>query len=129
MWSHIYWYFEIRSNASYTAKLPIAVLIKTLEDTGVLQENSPHRFVNKEGFPWINVDCYYSTDGSFGRPDSYMDDFCTIISVVGSKNDPKNEQRYKHLLTDIAIRLNWELILESAGENGEDIVLRAITNI
>ncbi|MEC5145966.1 hypothetical protein UNH65_20575 [Chitinophaga sp. 180180018-2] len=52
MWSHLYWYYEIRGNEIYSQKLPTNDVLNVLENTGKLQRIDNQQFCNTENFPW-----------------------------------------------------------------------------
>ena len=126
MWSHLYWYYEIRGNAAYGLQLPTHIVLKALEDTGVLEMKSSQTYCNKGGFPWISVIAVNSNNGSYGLPEHFNSEQVNLIAVVGSKSAPENEQFYIKLLTGIAGKINWEFILEGDDDGNENVVLRAI---
>ncbi|MCF6407220.1 hypothetical protein L3C95_30265 [Chitinophaga filiformis] len=126
MWSALYWYYELRGDSTYSHQLPTDLVLKVLEETGVLLKKGKQLFYNAEGFPWIDVSVINSVDGSYGHPKDFNSKVVTLIAVVGSKGDPAYESLYMDLLMGIAEKLNWELIEEGAGDDGEDIVLRSV---
>lgn len=75
MWSHLYWYYEIRGNETYSQQL-------------------------------------LTND---------------VLAIIVSKSTPENETFYISLLTDIAEKINWELILEEDDNDNENVVLRKKT--
>lgn len=122
MWSHLYWYYEIRGNEIYSQKLPTNDVLNVLENTGKLQRIDNQQFCNTENFPWISVIAVYSHNGNYGRDEGFNSEWVNLIAIVGSKSNPENEILYVNMLTEIAEKINWELILE--GADGESVVLK-----
>lgn len=125
MWSPYCWYYEIRGNANYDLKLPTAHVLDVLEQTGNLRRNGAQSFVNKQGFPWIDLTCIYTTDGDYGRSETLENAWCTLIIVRGSKASDADVQHNEALLKDIASALNWECILEEGDDSEDEVVLLA----
>jgi len=119
MWSPFYWYYEIRYDEAYSQKLPTRVVLEVLEDIPVLQKKDNQAFCNQEGFPWIDILAVNSDNGNYGRPESFNSESVNLIAVVGSKSAPENEALYMALLTEIAEKINWELISEEGDDNQE----------
>lgn len=124
MWSPLYWYYEIRGNNTYSEKLPTDDVLTVLKNTGKLQLTGNQQFCNVVNFPWISVTAVNSDNGSYGRAADFNSEWVNLIVIVGSKFNPENEIRYIGLLTEIAEKINWELILEEDDDDNEDVVLR-----
>lgn len=124
MWSPLYWYYEIRGNKIYSERLPTDDVLSVLKNTGKLQPVSNRQFCNIESFPWISVTAVNSNNGNYGNPADFNSEWVNLIVIVGSKSNPENEILYVSLLTEIAEKINWELILEEDDNDNEDVVLR-----
>lgn len=124
MWSHLYWYYEIRGDETYSQKLLTSDVVTALENTGKLRRTGHQRFSNLENFPWINLVAVNSKGGNYGRDEDFNSERVNLIAVVGSKSNPENERMYVALLTKIAENINWELILEEDDDHNENVVLR-----
>lgn len=124
MWSPLYWYYEIRGDNTYRQRLLTSDVINILNTMGELRQVDNQRFSNTAGFPWITVSVINSSNGNYGREEDFNSEWVTLIAVVGSKSAPQNEALYVKLLTEIAEKLNWELILEEDEDGNEDVVLR-----
>ena len=74
-------------------------------------------------FPWVDLVAVNSNMGNFGSDASINSKTVNLIAIVGSKQYPENEQHYIDVFTEVAQKLNWELILEADDECNEDIVL------
>jgi len=129
MWSPLYWYFELRSDDTYSRQLPTDLVLKVLEGTGVLLRKEKQLFYNVEGFPWIDVSAINSRNGCYGNFQDFNSELVNLIAVIGSKSDPSYESLYIDLLMGIAEKLNWELIKEGEGDDGEDLVLRNVFQV
>ncbi|NML42011.1 hypothetical protein HHL17_32800 [Chitinophaga sp. G-6-1-13] len=124
MWSPLYWYYEIRSDRSYSQRILTGDVLNVLNNTGELQRIDKQEFGNIERFPWISVVAVNSNNGNYATYAGYKSRWINLIAVVGSKSDPRNETLYVSLLARIAEKLNWELILEEDEDGNEDVVLR-----
>ncbi|TWF42917.1 hypothetical protein FHW36_102679 [Chitinophaga polysaccharea] len=124
MWSYLYWYYEIRGNATYNQKILTSEVLNVLENTGKLCRTAHQQFSNLENFPWINIVAVHSKDGNYGRDEDFNSEWVNLIAVVGSKSNPENEALYVTLLTQIAENIHWELILAGGDDHNENIVLR-----
>jgi hypothetical protein len=124
MWSHLYWYYEIRGNETYSQRLLTNDVLHVLDNTGKLQRIDNQRFSNIASFPWISVIAVNSHNGSYGRAEDFNSEWVNLIAIVASKSNPEDEPLYVNLLTEIAEKLNWELILEEDDDDNENIVLR-----
>lgn len=124
MWSHLYWYYEIRGSETYSQRLSTNDVLKVLENTGKLHRRGNQEFCNIENFPWISVVAVNSHNGNYGRDADFNSQWVNLIAIVGSKSNPENEILYVSMLTEIAEKINWELILEEDDNNNENIVLR-----
>lgn len=127
MWSHLYWYYEIRGNETYSQSVLTSDVLNILDNTGKLKRTGNQQFSNIEGFPWISVLAVNSDDGSYGRHENFNSERVNLIAVVGSKSNPENEILYVNLITEIAEKINWELILEKDDDDNENVVLRKKT--
>ncbi|WP_436491527.1 hypothetical protein [Chitinophaga sp. ARDCPP14] len=127
MWSHLYWYYEIRGNETYSQQLLTNDVLSVLENTGKLKAKGNQEFCNMEGLPWINVTAINSRNGSYGRAEDFNSEWVNLIAIIGSRSTPENETFYISLLTDIAEKINWELILEEDDNDNENVVLRKKT--
>lgn len=124
MWSPLYWYYEIRGNENYSQRLPTHDVLNVLDNTGKLQPTGHQQFRNIENFPWIDVIAVNSDNGSYGSKEHLNSEWINLIAIVGSKSNPENEALYVSLLTEIAEKINWELILETDDDDHENVVLR-----
>lgn len=124
MWSHIYWYYEIRGDNTYSEKLLTNDVLAILKNTGQLRPTGNQQFCNIEAFPWISVIAVNSHNGNYGKSEDFNSEWVNLIAVTGSKSNPGNEVLYINMLTEIAEKINWELILEEDDNGNEDIVLR-----
>lgn len=124
MWSHLYWYYEIRGNETYSQRLLTSDVLNVLGNTGKLRQTGHQQFSNQENFPWISIVAVNSTGGNYGRDEDFNSEWVNLIAIVGSKSDPENEAAYVSLLTRIAESINWELILEEDDDHNENVVLR-----
>lgn len=124
MWSHLYWYYEIRGNEIYSQRLLTNDVLDILENTGKLQRIGNQQFSNIESFPWISVIAVSSHNGNYCRDADFNSEWVNLIAIVGSKSSPENEILYVNMLTEIAEKINWELILEEDDNDNENIVLR-----
>ena len=104
MQSNLYWYYEIRKDATYLYSLPTKEVLKALEDTMILQKTTSQSYCNKEGVPWMNIAVVNSDKGNYGREEHFNSEHVNMISVVGSKSSPENEHFYINMLT--AVRKN-----------------------
>ncbi|MEZ2440249.1 hypothetical protein AB6805_00905 [Chitinophaga sp. RCC_12] len=127
MWSHLYWYYEIRGNETYSQQLLTNDVLSVLENTGKLKAKGNREFCNMEGLPWISVTAINSHNGSYGRAEDFNSEWVNLIAIIGSKSTSENENFYISLLTDIAEKINWELILEEDDNDNENVVLREKT--
>ncbi|MBO9732481.1 MAG: hypothetical protein J7623_27815 [Chitinophaga sp.] len=123
MWSNLYLYYEIRGSSDYSQQLHTDMVLKVLENTGVLVKVAPRQFCNIDTFPWMNITAIYTKDGNYGRPESFNSKWVTMLAITASKSDPELEAVYVQLLSDIAAKLHWELILEMDDEGNEDVIL------
>jgi hypothetical protein len=126
MWSTLYWYYEVRGDATYTRSLPTATVLRVLESTGALKKKERQTFVNKDDYPWMEIVVVDSDNGNFGSKKHFNSKTVNLISVVASRRTPENEAFYVAFFSGIAEQLNWEFILESDDDGNEDVVLRAI---
>lgn len=124
MWSPFYWYYEIRGNETYSQRLPTNDVLNVLDNTGKLQRTGNQQFSNTENFPWISVIAVNSDNGNYGRKEHFNSEWINLIAIVGSKSNPGNEGLYVSMLTEIAEKINWELILEEDDDDNENVVLR-----
>lgn len=127
MWSNYYWYFQIRGNSNFSVRIPTTKVISILESKKYLQRDGVQSFKNIGSLPWIQICCVFTEDGSFGRPESLENEWCTMIDILGSKNFPDSLEYYSKVLSDIADDLDWELVLECDDDENENVVLRAIS--
>lgn len=123
MWSDRFSYYNIRSDANYSQSLPTIDVVKVLEATSVLKRKGPQEFVNNEDFPWVSLTCVNCNNGNFAHNEGDKSNLTSLITVVASKQNPLDENRYVELLRCIAIALNWELILEEDDSGNEEVVL------
>lgn len=124
MWSPFYWYYEIRGNETYSQRLPTNDVLNILDNTGKLQRIGNQQFRNTADFPWISVIAVNSDNGNYGRKEHFNSEWINLIAIVGSKSNPENEGLYVSMLTEIAEKINWELILEEDDDDNENVVLR-----
>lgn len=99
-------------------------VLNILDNTGKLQRTGNQQFSNIESYPWISIVAVNSDNGSYGRDEHFNSEWVNLIAVVGSKSNPENEILYVNMLTEIAEKINWELILEEDDDNNENVVLR-----
>ena len=123
MWSHLYWYYEIRGNNTYSEKLLTSDVLNVLENTGKLRSTGNQQFCNIDPFPWISVTAVNSDNGNYGSAADFNSEWVNLIVIVGSKSNPENENLYVSMLTEIAEKINWELILEEDDDGNANIVL------
>lgn len=123
MWSPLYRYYDIRSDAEYLQELPSDEIGKILEDTGLLFRTGNQTFTNAEGFPWIQIIYAESDKGDFGVDTRYTSTFSNLIAVVTSRYRQEDEKRYLDILLQIAKKLGWELVLDEDDEGNEDVVI------
>jgi len=123
MWSTFYLYYNIRSDNGHSKHLSTKTIIKVLENTGVLKNTGPQKFVNKETFPWIEICCVNAINGNYSFNNNDSTELCNLISVVASKRNPAELNKYVRLLTQVAEYLNWELSLEEDDDGNEDVIL------
>ncbi len=123
MWSPYYWYFEIRGKYNYTVKLPTSQVVAMLDAKPWLQKGGHQSYENVDTDPWMTLSCIYSEDGNFGSHSSLNNEWCTLITIVGSKNFPNNLEYYQKSLAEIASDLNWELIWEEDDDGNQNVVL------
>ena len=76
-------------------------------------------------FPWISVVAVNSHHGNYGKDEDFNSEWVNLIAIVGSKSDPENEILYVNMLTEVAEKINWGLILEEDDNENKNIVLRA----
>lgn len=124
MWSNLYWYYKIRGDKTYNQRMLTSDVLNVLDNTGELQRIDNQEFSNIENFPWISVVAVDSNNGNYAVDAGYNSEWVNLVAVVGSKSDPQNEFLYVNMLTRIAEKLNWELILEEDDDGNTDIVLR-----
>ncbi|HEY9260539.1 hypothetical protein [Chitinophaga sp.] len=124
MWSHLYWYYEIRANGTYSERLLTKEVLTILGNTGKLRPIGNQQFCNIENAPWMSVIAVNSHNGTYGRDQDFNSEWVNLIAIVGSKSNPENERFYVSMLTDIAEKINWELILEEDDNENENIILR-----
>jgi hypothetical protein len=122
MYSHVYGYFEIRSNEKYSDRKLTKEVIQVLEETGVLIRHENLSFKNKDGFPWIEITCVDSLNGNYSSNGELLDE-CNLLAIITSKNEADSEQKYLDVLKTISAKLEWELILEEDEEGNEDILI------
>lgn len=127
MWSHLYWYFELRKDATYRHSLQTDFVRNILMETGVFEEEKDQAFRSKKAFPSLHAIAINSEKGSYGSPRHFNSAEVNMISIIGSKSQIENESFYKTLLISIAESLNWQLIAEGEAENGDDVILREST--
>ncbi|WP_343743880.1 hypothetical protein [Chitinophaga sp.] len=120
----MYWYYELRADNTYSQKMLTSDVLSVLGAMGELRRIGNQQFTNMEGFPWMTVAAVNSSNGNYGREEDFNSEWVTLIAVVGSQADPENEAFYVDLLTRIAEKLNWELILEVGSDGNTDVVLR-----
>lgn len=126
MWSNLYWYYEVRGNATYSRTLPTTIVLEVLENTRMLKKRRGQTFSNEDGYPWMDIVVVNSDSGNYGRKEHFNSETVNLIAVVGSRQAPENEEFYIGLLSSIAEQLNWEFILECDDDGNENVVLRAI---
>lgn len=123
MWSPLYRYYEIRSDAQYLQEVLSVEIGKIFEGTGHLLRTGNQTFTNAEGFPWIEIVYVKSNKGNFGVDARYTSKFSNLIAVVTSRYREEDEKRYLDVLLQIAKKLGWELVLEEDDEGNEDVVI------
>ncbi|SEW53187.1 hypothetical protein SAMN04488122_5367 [Chitinophaga arvensicola] len=123
MWSPFYWYYEIRGNETYSQRLLTNDVLEVLENTGKLQRRGNQQFCNIDDFPWIDIVVVNSDNGNYGSLEDLNSEWVNLIAIAGSKSNPGNEILYINLLTEIAQKINWELISEADDDGNENIVL------
>ncbi len=111
MWSDIYWYFNLQKDKGIYQPLDIKIATSVLLKTGCLEQVSPQKFKNKSAFPWMELILTHSKDGNFSATSEIINHI-TLISIVCSKKNSKDEEKYKDLLVKIAYQLDWKLFLE-----------------
>jgi hypothetical protein len=121
MWSPLYAYYNIRSDKSYSKSLFTRDIIQILEDTKVFQRKYSMTFTNTSSFPWIEVCIAQTVDGNFSVREDSNYEVANLIPVVASKES--DQKIYVDILTKIATKLNWELILEEDDDQNEDIII------
>lgn len=124
MWSHLYWYYEIRGDNTYSEKLLTSDVLNVLKNTGKLRLTGNQQFCNIEAFPWVSVIAVNSNNGNYARREDFNSEWVNLIAITGSKSNSENEILYVSMLTGIAEKINWELILEEDDNGNENIVLR-----
>jgi hypothetical protein len=124
MSSNLYLYYEIRGNETYSQRLLTNDVLNVLDNTEKLQRTGNQLFCNIQGFPWISIIAVNSSNGNYGRDADFKSEWVNLIAVVGSKSDPENEILYVNMLTEIAEKINWELILKEDDNDNENVVLR-----
>lgn len=123
MWSNLYWYYEIRKDASYGESLPTERVLAVLEATGALTRKDKQTFTHKAPFPWVELLAVNSDMGNFGSSHHFNSETVNLVSIVGSRYNPENEQHYIAVFSAVARELGWEFILESDDDGNEDVVL------
>ena len=123
MWSNLYWYFNIRSDKSPGNSLPSSDIVNVLKKQQELKQTGPQSFTNDKDFPWIDISCVYSKNGNYSHNLSDLTETSDLIVVVTSKGNDSDDDKVIHLLTEIANKLDWELILEEDNDGNEDVVI------
>ena len=123
MWSHLYWYFNIRSDKSLSESLFSADIVAVLQKQKALKQTGPQSFVNKEDSSWMEISCVESKNGNYTRNDTDSTEKSNLIVVVASRRHNSAYDRYTDILIKVSNDLNWELILEEYDHDNEDIII------
>lgn len=118
MWSNIYAYFNIQKDKKNYQPLSIEVVIELLLKTDCLEQTSQQKFKNKASFPWIELTLANSNNGNFATHSETIS-YINLISIVCSKTNNHDEEKYKDLLLKIAYQLDWKLFLEADDDGNE----------
>lgn len=111
MYSHIYLYYELRSNKNYSEVLPVADIVRILESAEVLYKKSPVIFENIDSFPPISLSIVMTKNGNYAVNETTELVIANLLSVVCYRGN--NEKIYINLLIALAKQLRWELVEES----------------
>ena len=123
MWSNLYWYFNIRSDRSLSGYLPSSVIVTLLKKQNEIKQTGPQSFTNNADFPWIEISCVDSKNGSYTHNYGDSTEKSNLIVVAASRRNSNDYERYTRLLTGVANKLDWELTLEEDDNGNEDIVI------
>jgi hypothetical protein len=119
MWSDVYWYFNIQKDKWIYQPLAIEPVIELLLKTDCLEQISQQKFKNKNSFPWMELILANSNNGNFSTSSESIS-YINLISIVCSKENSIDEQKYKDLLLKIAYQLHWKLFLEEEDDYGNE---------
>ncbi len=123
MWSPDYKYYQIRKDhkrSEWVSTERVAAMINGLcdfEKEGILI------YKTKKNLPWISVTLIDSKDGNYAIGADTNFEKINLIEVITSRKPETNEGWYLAFMRYVAAELNWRVILESNGEEGEELLI------
>lgn len=120
MYSHLYRYYMLRSDAAYSRLVAADVAVSACREAGMLAGSEALSFVGPADMRWCSLVLVRATPSGSYRSDSSAREV-NAASFVGLRDAPV--QRYESLLRQIATTLGWQVVLEEDEDGNEDVVL------
>ncbi len=120
MYSHVYVYYLLRSDAVYSRPVATHRAVEACERAGMRVAAEPLAFVGAPGFPWCSVSLVRAdASGNYHSDPNARE--VNAAPFVGLRSVPS--QPYEALLREIASTLGWQLLLEDDDEGRENVLL------
>jgi hypothetical protein len=124
MYGAFYFYFEIRSDASYSKSVDGHVLKSFLSGLDALSPKGDDTYVAANGAPWLSMGLRCADSGGNYASSGTCPEVVSLISVVGSNRDASAARHfYVDLMVEIAAFLRWEVVEEEDEDGNEDVVV------
>lgn len=121
MWSHLYYYFEIKADAEYSKCVNTLELVAFMESELLLERKGEKGFGVSDTNMWAEIVIDKTIDGSFSG-EGPCPDSVNLISVVGSKLRGKRTD-YIKLFSRVAEKFDWVLVEEEDDDGNENVIL------
>ncbi len=122
MWSDKYNYYNIQCDGQFSQKLDKSIVVNCLLETNFFQQTNHQSFTNADKFPWVEIVLVETYDGNFASSEK-ENQFVTLLTIVCSKGQNIDQQKYIDAFKQIANKLNWKLYLEEDDDGNENIEL------